>query len=112
AAQLFEVRFHAVGIDQQLLDDAGEAVEREVEVDGGVRRDAALDGRVRNVPLVPQGDVFQRRHDGGADQAREAGEVFGEYRIALVGHGGGALLPFGEIFLGFQHFGALQVADL
>lgn len=38
-----EVLLHAVGIDQQVFDDAGQAVEREVGQDGRIRRDHALD---------------------------------------------------------------------
>jgi hypothetical protein len=47
-----------------------------------------------------------------AHEAGEAGQVFAQHRIALVRHGGRALLARREIFLGFQHFGTLQVADL
>ena len=42
----------------------------------------------------------------------EPGEVLGQHRVALVRHGGGALLPFGEELLGLEHLGALEVADL
>ena len=47
----------------------------------------------------------------GADDAGEAGEVFGEDRVALVGHGAAALLAGVEELLGFAHFAALEVAD-
>jgi hypothetical protein len=41
----------------------------------------------------------------------EAGEVFGQHRVALVRHRRRALLALGEILLRFQHLGALQMAD-
>ena len=66
---------------------------------------------MRNVALVPERDIFHRRQRHAAHEAGEAGEIFGQHRIALVRHGRGALLAFGEIFLGLQHFGALQMAD-
>ena len=66
---------------------------------------------MRNVALVPQRDILHRRRHGRAHHAREAGEVFGQHRIALVRHRRGALLALGELFLGLQHFGALQMAD-
>ena len=55
--------------------------------------------------------VFQCRHDHAADQPGLAGQVLAQHRVALVGHGRGAFLALGEIFLGFADFGALQVAD-
>ena len=53
-----------------------------------------------------------RRDDGRADQAGQAGQVLGEDRVALVRHGARALLARVERLFGFQHLGALQVADL
>ena len=80
--------------------------------DGGVGADHALGGGVRDVALVPEGDVLHGGQRIGAHHAREAGDVLGQHRIALVGHGGGALLPFREELLGFENLGALEVADL
>ena len=87
AAQPVEVFLHVVGIDDQLVDNARQPRQGEVEMHGGIGRDAALDRGMRNVALVPQRHVLQRRGDGRAHQAGKAGEVFGEHRIALVGHG-------------------------
>ena len=47
-----------------------------------------------------------------ADHAGEAGEVLGQHRVALVRHRARALLAGREIFLGLEHLGALEVADL
>ena len=38
--------------------------------------------------------------------------VFGRNRIFFVGHGRGAFLALGKAFLGFQDFGALEMAQL
>ncbi len=61
---------------------------------------------------MPQGHVLQRRHHRRAHQPRQAGEVLGEDRVALMRHGRGALLARIEGLFGLQHLGALQVADL
>ncbi|MNL34943.1 hypothetical protein D3C87_1569410 [compost metagenome] len=111
AAEQVEVFPHVLGIDHQLVDDAGQPGEREVEGHGRVGADHALHRGVRNIALVPEGDVFQRRGHHAAHEAGEAGEVFGQHRIALVRHGRRALLAGGEELLGLEHFGALQVAD-
>ncbi len=51
-------------------------------------------------------------HRVAAQHAREAGEAFPRDGVALVRHGAAAFLAFGERFFGFEHFGALQVAEL
>ncbi len=87
----------------------GEARQGEIQRHGCVRRDAALHGGVRDIALMPQRHVLHRRHDGGADEAGEAAEVFGQHRVALVRHGGAALLPGVEELLRLAHLGALQM---
>ena len=67
---------------------------------------------MRDIALVPQHDVLHGRRHIGAHHAGEAGEILRQYRVALVRHRRGAFLAFGEEFLRFQHFGALQVPDL
>ena len=57
-------------------------------------------------------DVLQRRHHGGPHHPGQAGQVLRQHRVALVGHGRGALLARSEILLGLAHLAALQVADL
>ena len=56
--------------------------------------------------------TFSRAGRRAAHHAGKAGDVLGEHGVALVRHGAGALLALGEELLRFQHFGALQVADL
>ncbi len=112
AAEAIEIGLHVLRIDDELLDQACCAVEREVERHGRVRSDHAFDRGVRNVALVPERNVLQGRGHVAAHHAGEAGDVLAQHGIALVGHGGRALLPFGEGLLRFQNLGALQVADL
>ncbi len=106
-----EVLLHVGGIDQELLDQPGEAHQREVERHGGVRPDHAFGRGVRDIALVPKRYVFHRRHRIGAHHAGEPGEVFRQHRVALVRHRRRTLLALGEELLGFQHLGALQMAD-
>ena len=63
-------------MDDQTVDDAGEPVEREVETDRGIGGDVAFHGGVGDVAFMPQGDVFQRRMDASADQARQSRQIF------------------------------------
>ncbi len=52
-AEPVEVFEHVLGIDQQLVDDAGEAREREIQRDRRVGADHPLDRGMGNVALVP-----------------------------------------------------------
>ena len=110
AAEQRQVARHIFGINDELLDHHRHAVKREIQVDRRVRADAAFDGRVRDVALMPEGDVFHRRRNRAAHEAREAAKVFGEHRVALVRHRRRAFLARLEEFFGFQNFSALQVA--
>ena len=67
---------------------------------------------MRDVALVPKRHVLKRGRDRGAHNTRKSGQVFRQHRVALVGHGGRALLTLGEELLRFHHFGALQMPDL
>src|SRR5439155_25916353 len=82
-----------------------------VDQNCGVGQNDALDGAVRNVTLVPEGDVFERGEHVRTHEAREAADLFAGNRIALVRHGGAAALLAAERFLDFADFGALQMAN-
>ena len=62
------------------------------------------------IPLVPQRYILEGGLDVGADHARQTADLFAGDRVALVRHGGTALLAAGEVLFGFAHFGALQMA--
>ncbi len=111
-AEAVEVGLHAFRIDEQLFDDACHAMQCEIEGDGGIGPDHALDRRVRDIALMPQRDVFHGRQCISAHHAGKAGEVLGQHGIALVRHRRRAFLAGREILFGFQYLGALQVADL
>src|SRR5580704_12259336 len=66
---------------------------------------------MRNVALVPEGDVFKRGLGVAAEDAGEAADLLGRDWVLLVRHGGGALLLFAEVLLRLADLGALQVAD-
>ena len=112
AAGGFEVLQHARGVDEELVDEVFGLREQVVGEDGGVGEDDALGGGVGDVALVPEGDVFEGDLRVGADDAGEAADLFGGDGVALVGHGAGALLLFGEELFGLADFGALEMADL
>ena len=111
ATQPVKVALHVLRINQQLVDDAGQAFQCKVEMDGGIGANATFDGGMRDIALVPQRHVLKGRHHRRAHQAGKARQVLGQHRIALVRHGARALLAGREIFLDLQNLGALQVAD-
>ncbi len=82
-----------------------------IDQNGRVGQDHALDGGVRDIALMPQGDVFHGGVEVSAHDAGEPADLLGGHRIALVRHRGRAFLTGAEGLLGFANFGALQVAD-
>ena len=78
AAEPVEVLAHGVGIDEQLVDHVGQSRQREIERDRRVGADHPLDRGMRDVALVPQRDVLQRRDDRRAHDAGEAGQVLAQ----------------------------------
>ena len=92
--------------------DPGEAPQHVIERDEAVGQDDALDRRVRDVALVPERDVLERRVAVAADEPRQADDLLAADRIALVGHRRRALLALGERLLDLADLGLLQPADL
>ena len=111
-AQLLEVFPHGLGINDQLVDDAGQADQREVEGDGGIGSDDPLHRGVRDIALVPQRHVLEGGDHRGAHDASQPGEVLRQHGVALVWHCRGALLAGPEALLDLADLGSLQVADL
>ena len=74
-------------VDDEPLDEAGRARDHEVGEDRRVGHRDALDARVRDVALVPERDVLERRpaRTRAAARARPH-EVLAEDRVPLVGH--------------------------
>ena len=77
-----------------------------------VGQDDALDRRVRDVALVPQRDVLDRRHGVATEQPRETADLLAPDRVALVRHRGRALLALRERLLDFPDLRLLQAANL
>src|SRR5467141_789872 len=72
AAQSIEVLAHALGQDEHVADDSCEPAQHMIQRDEAVGQDHALDRRVRDVALVPEGDVLEGRLTVSANQSREA----------------------------------------
>ncbi len=77
-----------------------------------IGEDHPLGARVRDVALVPQGHVLERRDRMAADHAGEAAHALAHDRVPLVRHRARALLPFGERLLHLTDLGAREMADL
>ena len=111
AAGGFEVLQHAGGVDEELFDEVRCLREQVIDEDGGIGEDDALCGGVGDVALVPEGYVFEGSLGVGTDYASEAADLFRCDGVALVRHGAGTFLFFGEELFGFADLGALEVAD-
>ncbi len=107
-----QVRNHVVRIDEQPVDHIRHQREHVVQQDAAVGDHDPLDGRVRDVPLMPESDVLHRRERVPPEHAGEPGNPLARDRIALVRHRRRTLLPLGEVLLRLQHFGLLEVPDL
>ena len=92
-------------------DDAGKAPQHVIESDEAVWQNHALDRGMRDVALVPQGDVLERRMSVRPNQPREAADLLAADRIALVRHRRRALLALPERLLDLANLRLLQPAD-
>src|SRR5262245_47140103 len=66
---------------------------------------------MRDVAFVPESDIFKTCLSISANDASQPAELFTGDGVALVRHSRRTFLPFGEWFLRFAHFGALQVTN-
>ena len=66
---------------------------------------------MRDVALVPERDVLERRVAVAANQPRQADDLLAADRVALVRHRRRALLPLRERLLDLADLGLLQAAD-
>ena len=107
-----EVLSHALGMDDETVDEPCEAVEHVVDGEERVGDDDPLGGGVRDVALVPEGDVLQPDLRGAAYDAREPADPLSRDRVALVRHRRRALLAGGERLLDFANLRPREVADL
>src|SRR4051794_27207303 len=107
-----EVRTHPAGEDDEALDEPRKAVEHVVEREERIRQNDPLGRGVRDVALVPEGDVLETDRRGAADDTGEPADPLGDDRVPLVRHRRGALLAGAERLLHLAHLGAGEVADL
>src|SRR5207253_387199 len=85
SVRALEVLRHADRVHLEALDDERGQVEDVVERDRRIRQHDALDRRVADVALVPQGDVLQRRRRVATQQTRQPADALGQPGVALVG---------------------------
>ena len=78
-----------------------------VKGDEAVGLGDALGRGVRNVTLVPQGDVIEGNLGVGLHDARQTADFLHGDGVALVRHGGAALLALTERLLGLERISLL-----
>ena len=103
---------HPLRVHQQLVDHARKAREGEVERNRGVRSDHALHRRMRNIAFVPQRNVLPSRAWHRTRTMRASPVRFSvNTGLRLCGLAEEPFWPGAKVFLRFQNFGPLQVAD-
>ena len=107
-----KVRLHAVGINEHRLNQIRGLIQKIIGQRSGVRNNDALGRRVRDIPFMPEGNIFKSSLRVRTDNARQSGDLLAGDRISLVRHGRRAFLFLAEKFLGLTDFGALQMANL
>src|SRR5690242_3437607 len=99
-------------MDDEARHDFRETPQHVVERDEAVGQDDALDRGMRDVALVPERDVLERRLAVPAEEPREAHDLLRADRVFLVGHRRRALLTLPERFLDLADLGLLKPPDL
>src|ERR1051326_1140168 len=64
-----------------------------------------------DVPFVPKGYVLKSCNGVAAENASKASQALAGDRVTFVRHGARSFLAFGEKLFGFEHLGALKVAE-
>ena len=80
-----------VGVDRQTVYERRGPLKHVREHGGGVGANNPFDRRVRDVALVPEGNVFEGRHCGRSNDPSQAAEILASIGLRL---GGMALEPF------------------
>ena len=109
---LREVDERPIGVDHQARGQPRRLAQHVAGQHGRIGQGHPLDRAVRDVPLVPQRDVFEPRAQIPPQQPGQTAQSFGEDGVALVRHGRAALLPGAEGLLRLPHLAAGQVPDL
>ena len=107
-----EVAAHPLGPHDEALDEPGEAVEHVVEREEGVWDGDPLGRGVRDVALVPEGDVLEADQRLRPDDAGEPADPLRDNWVPLVRHRGRALLVAAERLLRLADLRAREVPDL
>jgi len=71
-----DIGLHPLRIDHQFFYHPGKPAQHEIQKDRGVGSYHPFDGRMTDVPFVPQRHVFQRRQCIGAHESRQSRKVF------------------------------------
>ena len=106
------VPFHVFGVDRQIAHETRQEDQHIIEQGAGVGEDDALRARVTDVALMPESDVLHRGLGVAAQDAGQAAQTLPGDGVALMGHGGAALLPLGKSFLHLEDFRALEMTEL
>ena len=107
-----EIAAHSLRPHDQPFHEPREPVEHVVQGEERVWNDDPLRGRMRDVALVPEGDVLEPDDRGRANDPCQSAYALCDNGIPLVRHRRRALLTFAERLLELADLGAREVADL
>ncbi len=106
-----EIHAHAFSANHESSHEPGEPLEHVVHGQKRVREHDALSRGVRDVALVPEGDILETDERIAPHHPRQAADPLGDDRVSLVRHRGGPLLAHSEGLLDLAHLGPRQVPD-
>ncbi len=103
---------HPLGSHDETLHEPCEPVEHVVDRQEGVRQHDSFGRGVRDVSLVPEGDVLEPDERISSDDPSQAADALRDDRVPLVRHGRRPLLALRERLLHLANLRACEVADL
>src|SRR3989338_193322 len=107
-----DILSHVLSHDDETTNDAGELLKHIIDQQAAVGEYHALNGGMRDVALVPEGNVLERGHSVDAYDPRQPGDPLAGDRIFLVRHGGRALLALAERLFDLPDLCPLKIPDL
>ena len=106
-----DISQHLFWEDNDILQDAFEAVEHIVEQHSCIRQDNTFSSRVRNITFVPQSHVFSKCSHITTHHASATTNIFRRNRVTFMRHSRRTFLTLTKCLFHFMHLSALQVTD-
>src|SRR6185369_3111830 len=103
---------HALGINHELVDQVRRLVQHVIRQDRRIRKDHALDRRMRDIAFMPQRNILKSRLRVRTNDTGQTADLFTLNRVTFMWHRRRALLLFAEELLRLAYLCPLKVANL